>query len=714
MISNQFNFKEKDKVKPTAKQNCSCEQHSQFSNVESVSDSFSTVKGQPSCCTEISGRQQEEEKLIPAAGGKGQLRSAILESNLSDHDDEDSETESAIAAYSTMTLLTPEENQGDGDDSSATAAVDSDEDELTPSLPLDLDSEDISPSLHNIENPVPCLKPILDSQEVLSGLERDKRSPSRSSVDVECESVVSDYSELGGPLKDIERDVNFIDKDLLRAEDASSFLALGSSFWDKEDLDKKEGESEEEFERRVRKVNLLSLAQEFAELKKLDSHACAINFHKNQSVRNLGRGASPLSSRGQSLERSGRRTASKSPLRSLGRRLSKEVPCDNSMNEVCAQRTNISSSDLPASTQGKSILNMVVPRADDDLPVNEARRRDSSANLPANMRPERCANSPSLSRRAKTPNASRSRDGSGNRVGGATKQASQGSSDFDGDFDVFNIETALPQMNWEILEKQLQSAADDERQRLEVIGCVHQRLLAAFIKGYWLCAAKGNGCVQQSFKYVVSDVSISLWLEASIGELGLEASVGELGLKASVGELGLEASVGELGLEASVGELGLEASVGELGLEASVGELSLSNRGGVKYSSLIGAQVNIGVLFVVVTYEKKTQWSIPSDQYPVVNTQWSILSGQYPVVNVQWSILSSQYPVVNTLWSLPLVNSQWSIPCGQYQVVNNIWSTPSGHYPVSNTLWSIPCDRHPVVNILWSMPSGQHPVIDTL
>ncbi|KAI8772358.1 schwannomin-interacting protein 1 [Biomphalaria glabrata] len=397
--------------------------------------------------------------------------SASLESNLSDHDDEDSETESAIATNSAMTLLTPEDNQGGGDDSSATAAVDSDDDELNSSINLDtlgsnILSEDISPPLPDIDNPVPCLKPVLDSQDILSGLEREKRSPSRFSVDVECESIVSDYSELGGPLKDIERDVNFVDKDFLRTDDVFAVPALSSAFWEQEELEKRDGETEEDFERRVRKVNLLSLAQEFAELKKVDSQACAINFHKNQSVRNLARGVSPLNSRGQSLERVGRRATSKSPLRCIGRRLSKELPGEASMNKTCAESTHNTSLDLHANLQGKPLANMVVPKAD-DLPVNEARRRDSNSDLPANMRPDRCANSPNLGRSAKMSASNRSRDGSGSRVGVAKNQQTQQSSDCEGDFEVYNIETTLPQMNWELLEKQLQAAAEEEKQRLE-------------------------------------------------------------------------------------------------------------------------------------------------------------------------------------------------------------------------------------------------------
>ncbi|CAL1527855.1 unnamed protein product [Lymnaea stagnalis] len=383
-----------------------------------------------------------------------------------------------------MTLLTPEENQGGGDDSSTTAAADSD-DEITSSLALDsvgsnLDTDDLSPSLRVIANPVPCLRPVLDSQEILSGLEREKRSPSRFSVDVECESIVSDYSELGGPLRDIERDVNFMDKDFLKADDDGvAFLSLTSQFWEEEDLERREGEKEEDFERRVRKVNLLSLAQEFAELKKVDSRACAINFHRNQSTRHLGRGTSPFGSRGQSLERSGRRTTSKSPLRGLDRTLSrdKQQGCC-SMSEGCGTADNVSTN--PAQPQDTSTClnpkrsdDMVVPKAD-DLPVNEARRRDSNSDLPANMRPERCVSSPSMARNTRTANA-RSRDGSTGRAGcgGVKNQLSQGSSDYDGDFDVYNIETTLPQMNWEVLEKQLQAAADDEKSRLE--SCKNER-----------------------------------------------------------------------------------------------------------------------------------------------------------------------------------------------------------------------------------------------
>ncbi|XP_059159587.1 uncharacterized protein LOC131943456 isoform X2 [Physella acuta] len=371
-----------------------------------------------------------------------------------------------------MTLLTPEENQGGGDDSSTIAAADVDsDDDLTSSLLLDsigsnLDTDDLSPGLIQIRNPVPCLKPVLDCQDILSGLEREKQSPSRFSVDVECESVVSDYSEVGGPLRDFERDVTYMDKDSLRAEDSSSFLALSSSFWEPEELERREGESEEDFERRVRKVNLLSLAQEFAELKKLDAQACAINFHRNQSTRSFGHGGSPLSSRGQSLERTNRRTASKSPLRSLGRGSSKDT------HRACPIMIETDDNKPKhQNTSNKTSRDMVVPKSE-DLPVNEARRRDSNSDLPANMRPDRCANSPGLAGHARKSNPG-SRDGSASRSAAARNQSSQGSSDVEGDFDVYNIETALPNVNWEILEKQLQAAAEEESKRLE--SCKNER-----------------------------------------------------------------------------------------------------------------------------------------------------------------------------------------------------------------------------------------------
>lgn len=293
------------------------------------------------------------------------------------------------------------------------------------------------------------------SQDILSGLEREN-SPGRFSLDAECESTISDYSELGGTLKDIEREMYFMDREALRTDDA--FLPINLSLLCKDSTApvKQVEETEEEFEWRLRKTNLLSLAQEFAELKKVDAQACPINFHRNQSAKSFVRGFSPLRSRGQSLERISRRRHSKSPLRATR-------DCSRNNSEPISDRKSANTS--PPKNHERKVVQESVPLKTEDLPVNEARRRNST-DLPANMRPERCGISPSLSRKRRVTN-NRPQDESSSRTG-VKNQQFQGSSDCEEDFEVYNMETALSNMNWQMLEEQLQAVAEHEKSRWEV------------------------------------------------------------------------------------------------------------------------------------------------------------------------------------------------------------------------------------------------------
>lgn len=276
-------------------------------------------------------------------------------------------------------------------------------------------------------------------------------------MDVECESITSDYSELGGPLQEIERDLHYIDRDALRTEDALPPIDGGIQNVRSKDLSKGEEETEAEREWRLRKINFLSLAQEFAELKKVDSQACPINFHRNQSAKTFPRTCSPFGSRGHSLERKRNRTHSKSPMRFPEKSASRDYPKNiGNMNDASGGST-VSHPSLPKNIERKLLgKEACVPPAE-DLPVNEARRRNSNTDLPANMRTDRCGNSPGISQKTRTTNPG-AQDELGNVV------AAEGCGDCEGDFEVYNIETAvMTQMNWHVLEEQLQAVS-----RLEV------------------------------------------------------------------------------------------------------------------------------------------------------------------------------------------------------------------------------------------------------
>ncbi|XP_074657986.1 uncharacterized protein LOC141910976 [Tubulanus polymorphus] len=106
--------------------------------------------------------------------------------------------------------------------------------------------------------------------------------------DSECESILSDYSELADPLIDhfTEHDVKIINMD---------DLATGNTMYprdddaDANDIKRHDDESDEEFAKRVKKINYLSLAQEFAELKKIDANALPFDLHKDSSARGCRR-----------------------------------------------------------------------------------------------------------------------------------------------------------------------------------------------------------------------------------------------------------------------------------------------------------------------------------------------------------------------------------------------------------------------------------------
>lgn len=105
-----------------------------------------------------------------------------LDSGLADHDgseSEDSETESA-AGGQTMTLSTPEENQD------VCAGVAEAQDQEAGSLGRFLYVK------------LPVLRTLHDTSE--------------------SESIVSDYSELGGPLKELEKDIEFVDREDLQRD----------------------------------------------------------------------------------------------------------------------------------------------------------------------------------------------------------------------------------------------------------------------------------------------------------------------------------------------------------------------------------------------------------------------------------------------------------------------------------------------------------------
>ncbi|XP_064614842.1 uncharacterized protein LOC135479055 isoform X2 [Liolophura sinensis] len=266
-------------------------------------------------------------------------------------------------------------------------------------------------------------------------------SPVHCVQDGESESVVSDVSELAAPLKVLaETEVDIVQNVNQRKESGCLPLARGprSSVTSVGIIERNPRETDEEFSKRVRKLNFLSLAQEFAELKKIDANALPFDLHK-------------------------------------GRRFvcSSESPDDSVDGESGASSAmeagELTKGDYPPSgiatlpknfklVQGMSKLSTA---GDGSLPKNHQLQQSSASSF---ANPPKNAVAAMMKDERKLPaNMGRNSPAKERSV----RKASMGSSERLEDFDVYNIETTLPQMDWETLEQQLQLAAAEEEKKKE-------------------------------------------------------------------------------------------------------------------------------------------------------------------------------------------------------------------------------------------------------
>lgn len=331
------------------------------------------------------------DKQLTATQGQGESN------HTSDDECENSETESAVGGP-TMTLSTPEENQD------VYAGIDS------------------QTGVPDLKGQVPKVLPV-----ALKTLQ-----------DVDCESLHSDYSELGGPLKELESEVDYVGREDLKNKDFSQLGASSLSGVQNDPSyahERLAGETDDDYCKRQRKLNFLSLAQEFAELKKINADACPIDFHLSQGYANL----STLTSTYNSMDKR------------------------NSLSEA---DQSVDSADLAdtmnSNTQGSD---------KGGVNSNFLRKKDTQF----------CAGGNSVVMRDNSPRRalSKSRDGTPKRnsLQGTPKREARScsatrdrpvSQPVDGDFEIFTMESSMPAMNWELLEQQLQRAAEDERNRREV------------------------------------------------------------------------------------------------------------------------------------------------------------------------------------------------------------------------------------------------------
>ena len=299
-----------------------------------------------------------------------------------DRECENSETESA-AGTQTMTLSTPEENQD------RYAGVDSQS-----------RTEGRSRSQQFLAVRVPVLRNLQDS---------------------ECESVLSDYSELGGPLRELEKDIEVVDREELKNYDCPlPDSLLYAHVISDASLERQPGESDEEYSRRIRKLNFLSLAQEFAELKRINVDACPIDFH-------LSQGFYAKSTSSASSDKGSTSVSEAEPVLEA--------------REWCPMERR-GAAGLGRAGRGEGAVLM----RDHSARRGLRGRREQEGSAKRNSHhgtPTREAHSPpGLDRRFSQP--------------------------VEGDFEVFTMDSSVPAMNWELLEQQLQLAAEEERNRLEV------------------------------------------------------------------------------------------------------------------------------------------------------------------------------------------------------------------------------------------------------
>ncbi|KAK7483179.1 hypothetical protein BaRGS_00025583, partial [Batillaria attramentaria] len=318
---------------------------------------------------------------------------AVDERHLADQDDADaesetSETESA-AGGQTMTLSTPEENQ-----------------DVVAGVVSQTQERDSADSGRFLSVKLPALKTLQDTSE--------------------SESVVSDYSELGaGPLKELEREIELVDREALQ-KDSFPLPDLPHCSGGAVSLERQPGETEGDYSRRLRKLNFLSLAQEFAELKKVNADACPIDFHLNQGYAKTSSSSS---------------LAKRNSLSEADQSMDFADSCSDATMDVVSGASQDSAERGREATRGPKGARTVVLR---DSPA----RRSSSGRREGSAKRNSHHGTPT-----REP-----------RPGLAGRPVSQ---PVDGDFEVYTMESSMPAMNWELLEQQLQLAAEEEKRSRE-------------------------------------------------------------------------------------------------------------------------------------------------------------------------------------------------------------------------------------------------------
>ena len=266
--------------------------------------------------------------------------------------------------------------------------------------------------------------------------------------DVDCVSIASDYSEVSVPLRELtESEVEIVQKTDLTNK---SFIPACSTA---ANIQRNPEETDEEFRKRVRKINLLSIAQEFADLKKVNAKALPLGLHKCHS-------GSQSSSEASSKQSSAMST-----------------PCD------------------PPISNGN--MNYGFSNNNNDVNCNVFSGQSST---PRNMRNDN----------DKSPAKSRVHTTDGTET--------------EGDFDVYNMETAVPNIDWDSLEQQLQQATQDQKLRQQVSDTMWN-IRSRETRTRWMQQC-GIHVLDQKLKHLVSATIFLYPLSKKNGHIALHMSVG--------------------------------------------------------------------------------------------------------------------------------------------------------------------------------------------
>ena len=337
----------------------------------------------------------------------------------------------------------------------------------------------------------------------------------KNGIEPEPDSVASDYSEMAEPIREHLANVQIIQKEDL---DTGNTM-FPDQFTVGQKISQRPDETDEEFSRRLRKINYLSLAQEFAALKKVDADALPFGLqkgaHKLQDVVSPMSETSSETGSDRYMTDSAEVTPMESvkdfvpkstiePVQGSGTQNStrKEVWKDTSSPNATSnyqKRTSATvstSSQSANNTSSTTVDNQKLNKALSSSP--EHRGQSPKRHAGVSKQNQAAQSSP----QKKTQHASKRNNDFNQRSsktasGKITDMISSQSDDVDGessvisggkqtdtsherkksaadeklgDFDVYNIETTLPQVDWETLEKQLKKAAEEEQQKAMVSG----------------------------------------------------------------------------------------------------------------------------------------------------------------------------------------------------------------------------------------------------